>query len=169
MRHGKLPATLPLSIMDLEGATYYWLHINRLRLSSWFACGVLGDHIPWQPPADWQLLTTLSLQENLTEVNVVRNNVHIPMAVVLKQGELPRKISCLQYAVAVKEAGDTDSSFIDLCTGGHLVVIIRGTGTGFEGNLGEWCTCCASTLMLPGIISSTDSTSCSMHSLHKQA
>lgn len=141
MQNGKLPNALPLSVLSIEGATYYWFYINRLRFADWCACGVLGDKTPWQPPTGWTVLRTLYLKENLTEVNVNLNNVDYPIAVVLKQGEMARRKTCYKYAVAVKAAGDTDDRSYELCRGGHITVIIRGTGTGYEGNLGEMLHC----------------------------
>jgi hypothetical protein len=137
IQDGKLPDQLPLSVLDLEGATYYWLYIQRLRFASWAPCSLLGDNSPWQPPTGWQLVKALSLRENLTEVNVNGTNLAYNVAVVIKQGEAARKKTCFDYAAAVKEAGGTNDTAEELCSGSHVVLMIRGTRSGYEGDLGE--------------------------------
>lgn len=141
---GKLPAALnATSVLAVEGGSLNWLFKNIIRFAGWAPCEVLtGSKAPWRAPPGFRRLALLNLTQDLTaDYNLTATSKSLPAVVVLKQGNnRPRNGTCWGFVREAARPGQVvggAGAAAQLCSGGHLVVLIRGTLTVAESKLGE--------------------------------
>jgi hypothetical protein len=138
---GRLPASLnTAAVLATEGGTMNWLYKNIFRFAGWAPCDALtGRPNPLRAPRGFRIMSVLNLTNDLlADYNLTAKS--LPVAMVLKQArDTPRKATCAAFVAEAAQSGLVfgASSAQYLCSGGHLVVLIRGTLSAFESRLGE--------------------------------
>jgi hypothetical protein len=116
-----------------------WLFKNIMRFAGWAPCDALtGSPSAFRAPAGFRLTSVLNLTNDLLDdYNLTAKN--LPVAIVLKQAkDTQRKSTCGAFVAEAATTGIVGgaNSVQQLCSGGHLVVLLRGTLSAYESRLG---------------------------------
>jgi hypothetical protein len=127
-------------VLATEGGTMNWLYKNIFRFAGWAPCDALtGQPSPLRAPLGFRITSVLNLTNDLlADYNLTAKS--LPVAMILKQArDTPRKTTCEAFAAEAAQSGVVGgaNSAQQLCSGGQLVVLLRGTLSAYESRLGE--------------------------------